>query len=154
MKTCVQCLSPIKANGKNNNVKYCSKVCRDVYTYEKRRAIWTARNRDRYNKPGTDKRKCPYCMGYYLKLAAHTVQRHGVTHDVLKDDLGLDKGKGLVPEWHKEQLRDKVSEDVIVNNLLKKGKKSRFKKGHTMNYVRSRETMERLRRNGFAKKTQ
>lgn len=147
-KHCVQCNKEIPSNGKNNNVKYCSKSCSDLFNYEKRKEAWTQRNRNKYNKIGADKRQCPYCNGWYMKLAAHTVQRHGVQHAELKDELGLDRKKGLVPEWHSKLLRQYVSDnaELVVNkNLIEKGKDTRFKKGHTINYKRSKQTLERLR---------
>lgn len=106
------------------------------------------RNRNKYNKEGGDKRQCPYCKGWYLKLASHTWQRHGVHHAELKDELGLDKKKGLVPEWHKEILRKHVAENaplVVEKNLLQQGLATRFTKGHKLNCKRSPQTMERLR---------
>lgn len=147
-KNCVQCNKQIHFNGKNNNVKYCSKECSNLFNYQKRKTIWTERNRAKYNKQSPDKMQCPYCNGWYLKLAAHTVQRHGVDNRELKEELGLDRKKGLIPIWHKEELQDHVNKNydlVVAKNLLEKGLKTRFSRGHKITYKRSKQTMERLK---------
>lgn len=156
-RDCLQCNTHIAFTGKNNNVKYCSDTCMRKYTYEKRKAIWTARNQITRETTGgyaKGKFQCPYCSKYYRKLASHTWQVHGVKHAELKDELGLDKKKGLIPEEDKEILREHVAENydtVVRKNLLTKGAHTRFDKGHTLNYKRSKETMARLKQQSFIK---
>lgn len=148
---CVQCNTAIISNGKNNNVKYCGDTCMRKYTYEKRKAIWDARNLITREKTGgyaKDKLQCPYCKKYYRKLASHTWQIHEVRHAELKDELGLDKKKGLIPESDKEILRKHVAKNaplVVEKNLLQKGQATRFTTGHKVTYKRSEQTMKRLR---------
>lgn len=149
---CVQCNTAIISNGKNNNVKYCGDICMRKYTYEKRKAVWTARNlitRETRGKFAKDKLQCPHCKKYYRKLASHTWQVHEVRHTELKNDLGLDKKKGLIPESDKEVLRKHVinNYDVVVKeNLITKGTNTRLKKGEYIKYKRSKQTIDRLKK--------
>lgn len=147
-KKCKNCTKPIVSNGKNNNAKYCSKECYLVGSHESRKQSWLKCNRKKWNQPREGARQCHICGGWYIKIATHTVQRHGLTHAELKEELCLDKKKGLIPEWHADHLREKVEENyslVVVKNLIRKGVDTRFEKGHTLKYKRSPQTLERLK---------
>ena len=61
-----------------------------------------------------------------------------------KKYFSLDLKRGIVPEDYKEVMRRHVYTNGTIDNL-KNGAKYRFKKGHSMTYQRSNETMERLK---------
>jgi hypothetical protein len=64
-----------------------------------------------------------------------------------KEFIGKDRTKGLVPEWYHDikSEQNHVNWNKINANLLKKGKKTRFKPGDSrFFYNRSLETLERL----------
>ena len=148
MKQCIQCKQDIPSNGRNNNVKYCSTTCYKIGSYESRKLAWIKQNNKRSFITNPDKRQCPYCIRAYIKLASHTWQVHDISARELKNHLGLDTGKGLIPEDHRQLLRKHVQENkskVVDVNLLLGGIKSRFKKNHTINYKRSLQTLARLK---------
>ena len=119
------------------------------YPKEKQDAI----NHAKYSAYAPDKYKCPLCPlsspAYYKKLALHTAQRHNTTARELKTLLGLDTKKGIISPERKQILRAHVSDNydkVVAINLLKKGAPSRFTPHHTINYKRSPQTLERLKK--------
>lgn len=101
--------------------------------------------------------QCPVCHWWYAKLASHTYQVHNINAKELKIMLGKDTTKGLISEKQKEKLRQynkKYYDIVVKKNLIQKGKKTRYIKGDKKagNYIRSVETMDRLRHQDFTKK--
>lgn len=95
---------------------------------------WTLHNRKKYSQKAIGKIKCPYCNGYYYKLASHTTQRHGVNAHALKIELNVPQSRGLLCEAKRQHLRDLVYKNknkVIDTNLLQKGKATRMQKGNT-----------------------
>lgn len=104
--------------------------------------------KDKSGEYTKDKIQCPYCKKYYRKVASHAWQVHNVYNRELKAELGLDVRKGLIPEADKEVLRKHVKYNynvVVGENLLKKGIKTRVKKGEYIKYKRSPETLARLK---------
>ena len=135
IRHCVQCQKDIPSKGKNNNVKYCSKSCDDIFNHDKNIVKYIKANRDKYSKYAEGKFKCPFCEGYYIKLAGHTFRRHEMAARDLKDYLKLPRGTGIIPEWHKGILREHVfrNKDVVIDkNLILKGKATRAKKGNQL----------------------
>ena len=72
-----------------------------------------------------------------------------------KEMIGVDLIRGLIREDHRTLLHDHALKNkhvVIDENLLHKGKSTRYRKGmkNLGRYVRSPQTMARLRANTFA----
>ncbi len=95
-----------------------------------------------YIKDG--KIKCLVCGKYFRRPLSHVWQKHEMSAREYKSEYGLDLKKGIVTEDYREVMRQHVFENGTVNNL-KKGDIYRFKKGHSINYKRSAETIERLK---------
>jgi hypothetical protein len=148
---CKICKQRIERVPYANNVKFC-KDCRvEVYKYKEYRSRWQRDRADR-NARNYDARKlpCVVCGKYYIKPVAHAWQIHQVDAVQYKEYAGLDKGRGVIPEYHREILREhalKNRDKVINENLLIKGRKSRFTKGDERvgRYTRSPQTLERLK---------
>lgn len=78
---------------------------------------------------------CHICGKAYDKLMIHVYQIHGMSHDEYKKEFGLDLGKGLMSEESKELARKRVFENYdvsIAENLLERGKATRFEEGHKL----------------------
>lgn len=74
---------------------------------------------------------CHICGRDFRKLAAHTVQKHFVDEHEYKVTFGLNTTIGLVTDELREKLSENVNNhpEVILRNLIKKGKKTRYAKG-------------------------
>lgn len=75
---------------------------------------------------------CHICGKAYRKLGGHVVQKHGITSYQYKIMFGLETSHGLISDEHKQHLADCVMrnyERCVVQNLVKKGSKTRFAKG-------------------------
>jgi len=76
--------------------------------------------------------KCPICGEFYKGLAYHTTQTHGITGRELRRKMGLKRNYQLITPSIKERHKEIVLENKethIEINLIKKGKKTRYKKG-------------------------
>jgi len=76
--------------------------------------------------------KCPFCGEWFRGLAYHTNQKHGITGKELRKCLGLKSSYQLITPDIKERHRQIVLENKdshITENLIKKGDKTRYKKG-------------------------
>lgn len=93
----------------------------------------------------TVKIQCKICKKYYRQLGSHIYQTHEMTAQDYKVLYGLDVSKGLLTDDLKELKARKAKENNTYKNL-EKGAKYRFAKKHKINYVRSSETMERLKK--------
>ena len=149
MKTCAKCNKEIIRTPRANNVKYCAECRKEAYKYTEYRTNWQRVRRDSVaSRPRFGQKKCLLCGKYYNKPLSHAWQVHQVNEREYKAMHGLDHKKGIVAEQTREILREHVKANydlVVARNLLKGGKKSRFTKGHTINYTRSPQTMERLK---------
>lgn len=75
---------------------------------------------------------CHICGRAYKKLMAHVWQTHGIYEKDYKREFGLNVSKGLICDETKERLQKSVErhyEKVVEKNLIKGGKKSRFRLG-------------------------
>lgn len=76
--------------------------------------------------------KCPYCGEWFKALAYHTRQKHGIKAKELRKNLGLKSDYQLITPALRERHREIVMENKdshITNNLIIKGKKTRYKDG-------------------------
>lgn len=92
---------------------------------------------------------CLICGRKFVRPCTHVRQVHKMSAREYKEEFGLDVKKGIMTDEQKDIMREhtKKNYDVVVKeNLLKKGKKSRLKKGEKIIYVRSEQTLERLRK--------
>lgn len=92
---------------------------------------------------------CHICGKAYTKLQQHIYY----SHHILKKDyclqFGLDnKVRLTTDDYHNKMSRYAYKYDM-PNQLKKTGIATRFKKGHTCNYIRSPMTMKRLRELGL-----
>jgi hypothetical protein len=79
-----------------------------------------------------DMLQCPFCGEWFRGLAYHTIQKHGVTGMQLRKMLGVKSSYQLTTNDIKERHREIVMENKdshIKTNLIKKGNKTRYKKG-------------------------
>ena len=100
---------------------------------------------------------CHICGKPFTKLGSHVVQKHGITSREYKEMYGLDVLKGLITDEHKQHLRTnnlRNYQKVVVENLIEKGKSTRFVlggKGRTKDMV-SEQTRRKLILNRIHKK--
>lgn len=98
---------------------------------------------------------CHVCGKAYKKLMNHTWQIHGLTEKEYKLEFGLNATQGLICEETKQKMQIAVKkhyDKVVLNNLIKKGEKTRFFKGsegRSRSKIRAQE-LNRLR--SYAKK--
>lgn len=99
---------------------------------------------------------CHICGQPFVKLGSHVVQKHGMTSRQYKQMFGLDVGRGLITNEHKEHLRGCVMRNynkVVAENLIECGDSTRFTPGHpgrTRDMV-SEQTRLKLIQNCFKK---
>lgn len=99
---------------------------------------------------------CHICGKAFVKLGSHIVQKHGMTSRQYKEMYGLDVGKGLITQEHREHLRGCVMRNydiVIAQNLIEQGQTTRFVvggQGRTRDMV-SEQTRLRLIQNRIKK---
>lgn len=95
---------------------------------------------------------CEICGESFKRVTAHARQKHNVSAREYKQMFGLDVRKGICSKESRELSRERLFDNYEVSvgrNLLKKGAKSRFKKGsrgRTRDQV-SEQTLLRLREN-------
>lgn len=76
---------------------------------------------------------CHICGRAYNKLMQHARLKHNLNAIEYKKMFGLNLNKGIISKKSKAILRQHVEKNysnVVENNLLIYGKKSRFQKGH------------------------
>ena len=145
-KICKQCNKEFTPdNPQTRNVKFCSKECREKFYYHNYRKGYAQAKRGEY---APNKIKCALCERWYVQIASHVQQVHGMSAREYKEHLGLDVKRGLILEDYREVKRETQDPKTLQN--LNKGKKFWFKKGSTTagRYKRSKQTMERLRKQG------
>jgi len=84
---------------------------------------------------------CPFCSEPFRALAYHTRQVHGIDARRLREMFNLPLNYSLQTEDLKELRRLKALENKMDLQLIKAGKKTRFKKGQF-----KEETRERIRK--------
>jgi hypothetical protein len=137
-------------NKKTNNIKFCSITCRNKYNYRFKSGRDKMRERRaRYNLETYAKDElvqCLVCGKWYRQVGSHVVQVHGFNSArEYRKCFGFDLKKGQLPEDYRK-IKAKIAIERKAHLNLKTGEKYRFKKGEKNNYIRSRQTMERLRK--------
>ena len=95
------------------------------------------------------KPKCELCGQYFSRVLSHVRQKHFMTEREYKIMFGFDVKKGITSQESRLKSRQAVLNNFdkcIGDNLIKKGKSSRFKhgdNGRTKEYV-SEQTRLRL----------
>ncbi len=115
---------------KTASAKYCSISCRKESEKPHRAQSQKAKRILKAKFPNSNKIQCLICNSYYTKPMAHVWQVHGVSAREYKEHYGLTLGKGIIPENHKQILRDHVYDNknqVIDINLIQKGTNTRLK---------------------------
>ena len=75
---------------------------------------------------------CEVCQRGYARVCSHVRQKHGMTAREYKHKFGFDQVKGIASQESHILARRRVMENydlVVTKNLVKNGKKTRFKKG-------------------------
>lgn len=89
-----------------------------------------------------DRPICHICGRAFNKLGQHVFNRHGMSADEYKELFELNRNVGLTSNKTKEKLQQAVKDNydqVVVANLVNKGKHTRFNKnnkGRTKDKVR------------------
>lgn len=152
-KNCLACSKKItNIHPKANNLKY-HLTCRKKKDYLTYRKPYAEKQRDlKASKPSKNKFQCIICSKWYKAPVHHAWQRHKIYEREYKEIAGLDHKKGILPDYLKEIKKEHVFQNGTVKNL-KKGKKTRFKPNDPRagKYVRSPQTLERLRQLGHSK---
>jgi len=84
-----------------------------------------------YNDQGLP--KCEICGKYFKRVLSHVRQKHFMPEREYKTMFGFDLRKGICSKESSELSKNKTLSNFdkcIKNNLLSKGNKSKFIKGH------------------------
>lgn len=75
---------------------------------------------------------CPFCGKSYRVLGIHLKKAHNIDVASLKKDWGLSKNYDLTSDEYKELKRETINNnpELVTKNLIEKGSKTRFTKGH------------------------
>lgn len=131
-KECKRCRQEIL--GHNKGI-YCDKC---VAFFNKKHSL------TEQEKQRQDKIKCKICGKWFVLLAAHTSQTHGLTGREYRKLFGYDVKKGLIPEHYRQNRKALVrAHPEVIENIRGKGA-ALFVKGQTCSYQRSDETIGRL----------
>lgn len=145
---CKQCHKTfIVKNDKVRNIKFCSQLCRNR-SYQSRVNEWATKRRDEMAIPGENKIKCLVCKRWYKQVGSHVIQRHGFeTARDYRIHYGLDRKSGLTTGDYRELKSRQVFVTGNIKNL-NKGKKYWYvvNDPRAGRYVRSKQTMERLKK--------
>jgi len=151
MNKCEICGNPVTGYRMR---KFCSAKCRrraQTIRYREKKKIWQRKRAEaRAKDPSPDKVQCKICGLWYIQVCSHAYLIHGVTEEEYKKEFGLDKGRGVIPNWYKEKKRET---NKGVKNL-ESGAPYRFKPGQEGlgKYERSQQTLARLKQQSFIKK--
>lgn len=148
---CLYCTQVItRRSPQANNKKYCSTTCRNAHYRITNREHYNQWQRNRTGAYAPHKIQCLICGKWYRKPLFHAYQIHHIDAYTYKKTYQLDTGKGLIPEDTRERLRQYTKDHartVVYQNLITKGKKTRYKKGDKTlgTYERTSSQRERLR---------
>lgn len=95
-----------------------------------------------------NKIKCLECGRFFTRPLSHVWQVHGIDARTYKELHGLDVSKGIATDEYKERMREhtkKHYKKVVVDNLIGRGKKTRFTPETVPRYTRSLQTQARLK---------
>jgi hypothetical protein len=125
-KTCKICGAPVPSGRWRT---YCSKKCRDKNSSIKIIASGYNRERQRVlsGKYESGKLKCAVCGKWYIQVASHVCQIHGLSAREYKEYFDLPVSRGVVPWWYRD-LKGKIAKDNQTFLNLKNGSKFQFKK--------------------------
>jgi hypothetical protein len=113
-KICPECNSAFDTTyGKK---VYCTRKCTVAFN-----------NHKKYNKYAEGKIQCRLCGGWFVKPIAHSWQIHHIEEHEYKEMFDLPFKRGIIPEWHRKILAERVIEDGTIENL-KKGANRRYTK--------------------------
>ncbi len=145
-------------------ITFATVIIRDTFLQLKKTMMMMKRDRNKKTKEkcreySEGKIQCLICKeqgidAWYNKVGGHVRYAHKITAREYKRRCGYDVIKGLLSPKSRDIARKRNSENydkVVGQNLLKKGKDSRFAVGKKFNYKRSRQTLERLKQQSFLK---
>ena len=131
MKICAlpSCGKPvIRTSAHANNVKYHTPKCRAKDEWARHRDTEIAKQRAKSGAYAKGKKQCLMCQGWYIKVLAHVYQLHHMSAREYKEYYDLPLQKGIIPDWHREILRDHALENNMDTQLQKAGVLTRYKK--------------------------
>jgi len=91
---------------------------------------------------------CPFCGKAFRKLGGHLRYAHGMTAKEAYEKAGWDHEPHASNKDYRNTMRKRLWTKCVVDNLLKKGKTTRFTKGNVpkKKYI-SQMTINRIRNN-------
>lgn len=94
-----------------------------------------------------DKIKCLICGKSFTRVCSHVWQVHGMSAREYKEEFGLDRTKGIIPESLRSTMSEYAKFHKMGEQLKKVGVSTRFKKGDPTigKYKRSNQTLEKLK---------
>lgn len=92
---------------------------------------------------------CHICGKAFIKLQQHIYYAHHICKKDYCLQFGLDNKVRLTAQEYHDMMRDYAYKYDMPNQLKRTGIATRFKKGHTSNYIRSPMTMKRLQELGI-----
>lgn len=91
---------------------------------------------------------CHICGKAYTKLQQHIWYTHKLTKKDYCDLFGIDRGINMTSQEYNTKMSNLAYKYNMPEQLKKAGQSTRFKPGHSNNYVRSEQTLRRLRTTG------
>ena len=74
---------------------------------------------------------CPLCGKAFRKLGSHFLNSHGITVKEAREQFGWYANTRLSNKEYIEHMRDVLQDHCVTDNLIIKGKSTRFKLGDT-----------------------
>ena len=92
---------------------------------------------------------CHICGKAFEKLQQHIWYAHHLSKNDYCDMFGLDRKINMTTPRYNKKMHDYALQYKMDEQLKEAGKKTRFQKGHNINYVRSEQTKRRLHDQGL-----
>ena len=151
-----------RSHPRANNKVFCSTQCQKQAYRPKQKQAWTKQNAKQAEKRSTyspNKVKCLECNRYYHAPLRHVRYKHKITAEQYKELHGLFRGKGILSPSTRAKHQDATKDNphVITENLIEKGKQTRYRPNQSNlgKYTRRPEHLELLRNlpQNYKKKT-
>jgi len=124
MKTCKFCNKQAEPNMQG----YCQ-VCYRYFITENKE-IYPLPNYGEITYTPNGDCICPFCGKAFRKLGLHFYYSHGLLSKDAHEKAGWDHNAKATNPDYRELMRSKLKIKCVTYNLLYKGKKTRFHKGH------------------------
>lgn len=118
-----------------NNKKFCNRTCRNKYVWQQNRDVLIQGQRAKSGRYAEGKIQCLLCGNWYVKPLAHVWQIHKMDENEYKIKFDLPLSYGIIPEYHRELLKEYALDNHMDKQLMVAGLKTRYVKGDPKNKI-------------------